>query len=120
MVRGIRGAITVEKNISKAIREGTKVLLNQIVTENQIQLEDIVSAIFTVTDDLNADFPASAAREIGWDKVPLICCTEIPVPGSVQLCIRVLLHVNTEVSQADIRHVYLREAVNLRKDLAAQ
>lgn len=119
-VRGIRGATTVEVNTAQAIREATQELVQTIVKENSLELEDIVSAIFTVTADLDADFPASAAREIGWDRVPLLCTTEIPVVGSMPGCIRVLLHVNTTLSQAEIRHVYLRKAVALRQDLAAQ
>lgn len=120
MVRGIRGAITVEENTSEAIKEATKELLIGIIKENDLKVEDLVSAIFTVTPDLDAEFPASSAREIGWDRVPLLCSTEIPVSGAMPKCIRILLHVNSTQSQADIHHVYLRKAVNLRKDLAAQ
>lgn len=117
MVRGIRGATTVENNDSGEIREATKELLLKILEENQLSTEDLVSAVFTLTSDLNADFPASSAREIGWQLVPLLCATEIPVPGSLPRCIRVLLHVNTTRSQKEIRHIFLRNAVNLRKDL---
>lgn len=119
-LRGIRGAITVEANTSEQIREATIELLQKIVEENFLVLEDIVSAIFTVTPDLNADFPASSAREIGWDRIPLLCATEIPVPGAMERCIRVLIHVNTQLGQEEIKHVYLRDAVRLRRDLAAQ
>lgn len=119
-VRGIRGATTVEENISAQIKEATKELLQAIVLENDLDKEDIVSAVFTVSSDLDADFPASSAREMGWDRVPLLCATEIPVPGSMPFCIRVLLHVNTDKSQGEIVHIYLRKAVSLRKDLAAQ
>ena len=117
MVRGIRGATTVERNDAAEIREATMELLKMILAENQLCTEDLASAIFTVTSDLNADFPASSAREIGWQLVPLLCATEIPVPGGLARCIRVLLHVNTERSQREIRHVFLRNAVSLRKDL---
>lgn len=117
MVRGIRGATTVEHNDAAEIREATRELLKRILEENQLCTEDLVSTIFTVTSDLNADFPASSAREIGWQLVPLLCATEIPVPNSLPHCIRVLLHVNTERSQKEIRHVFLREAASLRKDL---
>ncbi|MHB1652280.1 MAG: chorismate mutase [Desulfitobacteriaceae bacterium] len=120
MVRGIRGATTVEENTTGQIREATQELLRAILVENRFQLEDLVSAIFTVTPDLNADFPASFAREIGWERVPLLCSTEIPVLGAMPLCIRVLLHVNTTLKQEEMRHIYLRRAVSLRKDLAAQ
>lgn len=119
-VRGIRGAITVEENSAELIKAATKEMLQIIVKENSLLLEDIVSAVFTVTPDLNADFPASSAREIGWERVPLLCATEIPVPGALALCIRVLLHVNTTLSQSEIKHIYLKKAVALRKDLAAQ
>jgi chorismate mutase len=119
-VRGIRGATTVEENSAGLIKAATKELLQAIVQENSLSLEDIVSAIFTVTSDLDADFPASSAREIGWERVPLLCATEIPVPGALGLCIRVLLHVNTTLRQREIKHIYLHKAVALRKDLAAQ
>ncbi|MGC7870824.1 chorismate mutase [Desulfosporosinus sp. SYSU MS00001] len=117
MVRGIRGATTVMNNDAGEIREATKELLQMILKENKLSTEDLVSAIFTVTSDLNADFPASSAREIGWQLVPLLCATEIPVPGSLSRCIRVLLHVNTSCTQKEIRHIFLREAASLRKDL---
>lgn len=117
MVRGIRGATTVEHNDAEEIRVATQELLQKILAENQLCTEDLVSAIFTVTSDLNADFPASSARGIGWQLVPLLCATEIPVPGSLARCIRVLLHVNTTRSQREIKHIFLRDAVFLRKDL---
>lgn len=117
MVRGIRGATTVGSNEAGEIREATKELLQRILVENKLSTEDLVSAIFTVTADLNADFPASSAREIGWQLVPLLCATEIPVPGSLPRCIRVLLHVNSMCNQREIRHIFLREAAGLRKDL---
>ena len=117
MVRGVRGAISVEANSSEAIRNATRELLEKIVEINELNPEDIASAFFTVTKDLNADFPASAARELGWTTVPLLCATEIDVPGSPPYIIRVLLHTNTNKSQQGIKHVYLKEAVKLRKDL---
>ena len=117
MVRGIRGATTVEHNDAAEIREATQELLQRILSENTLSSEDLVSAIFTVTPDLNADFPASSAREIGWELVPLLCATEIPVPSGLSCCIRVLIHVNTTRCQTDIRHVFLRNAIALRKDL---
>jgi chorismate mutase len=112
--RGIRGAITVQKNTEEEISVATKELLGHLVRENDLHLEDIVSALFTMTDDLNACFPAQAAREIGWTDVPLMCMREIPVPGSLGMCIRVLLHVNTTRSNTEVRHVYLRDAIKLR------
>lgn len=117
MVRGIRGATTVDSNDAVEIREATQELLRLILSENELCTEDLVSAIFTVTTDLNADFPASSAREIGWELVPLICATEIPVPGGLSRCVRVLIHVNTVRSQAEIKHIFLRNATALRKDL---
>lgn len=120
MVRGIRGATTVEHNDATEIREATQELLRRILSENELCTEDLVSVIFTVTSDLNADFPASSARELGWELVPLLCATEIPVPGGLSLCIRVLIHVNTTRSQAEIKHVFLRNAIALRKDLVKQ
>ena len=88
-----------------------------ILTENDLRTEEIASAIFTVTPDLNASFPAAGAREIGWALVPLICTTEIPVPGGLSHCIRVLIHANTDRAQGDIRHMFLRKAAALRPDL---
>ncbi|AFM40791.1 monofunctional chorismate mutase, clade 1 [Desulfosporosinus acidiphilus SJ4] len=117
MVRGIRGATTVLHNDAGEIREATKELLTKILQDNKLSTEDLVSAIFTVTADLNADFPASSAREIGWQLVPLLCATEIPVPGSLKRCIRVLIHANTDCTQREIKHIFLREAAGLRKDL---
>ncbi|MFA5927950.1 MAG: chorismate mutase [Candidatus Margulisiibacteriota bacterium] len=117
MLRGIRGAISVEKNTREKILKATEELLVEIRSQNGLELEDIASAIFTVTDDLNAEFPASAARKLGWTRVPLLCSREIPVPGSMQRVIRVLLQVNTDKDQNQIRHVYLGEASRLRDDL---
>lgn len=118
MVRGIRGAITVDENTVEQIEKATQEMLERIVTENSLALEDISSAIFTVTPDLNAAFPAAGARAIGWNTVPLMCCTEIPVQGALPRCIRVLLQVNTDKTQQEIHHVYLRNAVKLRQDLS--
>lgn len=113
--RGIRGATTVENNDRDEIWTATSELLHLIVERNDLRTEDIASAIFTTTDDLDAAFPARAARYMGWTEVPLMCMREISVPGSLGKCIRVLLHVNTERSAGEIRHVYLKEAVNLRE-----
>ncbi|MGI6119239.1 MAG: chorismate mutase [Desulfosporosinus sp.] len=119
MIRGIRGATTVNSNDAAEISEATKELLQVILAENQLCKDDLVSAIFTVTPDLNAGYPATSAREIGWELVPLLCATEIPVPNGLSRCIRVLIHVNTTRSQTEIRHVFLRNAIVLRKDLAS-
>lgn len=117
MVRGVRGAITVDENTKEEIVQKTEELLRAIVTVNKIQTNDIASAIFTVTDDLNAEFPAVAARKLGWIHIPLLCSREIPVPGSLGKCVRVLLHVNTDKSPEEIVHVYLRDARKLRPDI---
>lgn len=115
--RGIRGAISVESNTADKIVEATGRLLEAIMRENEIGAEDIASALFTVTADLDAEFPAAAARKMGWRYVPLICATEINVPGRLARCVRVLLHVNTKKSQKEMKHIYLGEAVSLREDL---
>lgn len=115
--RGIRGATTVEANTAKAILDATGELLAAMVEANGLAAEDIASAVFTVTADLDAAFPAQAARQLGWHQVPLLDALEIPVPGSLPRCVRVLLHWNTSRGQAEIRHVYLRGAAGLRPDL---
>lgn len=117
-VRGIRGATSVDADQPELILEATRDLLQDILTKNEISsFEEIVSAIFTTTTDLTSTFPAEAARSLGMNHVPLLCASEIPVPSSLPRCIRVLLHVNTEKSQFDIVHVYLREAKKLRPDV---
>ena len=119
-IRGIRGAITVLADEPGLILQATRELLEEILAENEgMQPEDVASAIFTVTDDLNSTFPAQAARQMGWEMVPLLCAREIPVPDSLPHVIRVLVHWNTETPQSEIKHVYLREAVKLRSDLVA-
>ncbi len=117
MVRGIRGATTVERDDAEAILAATEELVREIVAANALRSEDVASALFTVTPDLHAEFPAAAARRIGWTLVPLLNFTEIGVPGRLPRCIRVLLHVNTERGQREMVHVYLRDAVSLRPDL---
>ncbi len=115
--RGIRGATTVDDDAPGAILDATRELLSAIVEANQVAVEDVASAIFAVTPDLAAAFPAQAAREKGWQRVPLLDAMEIPVPGALPQCIRVLIHWNTDKSQAEVRHVYLRGATILRPDL---
>lgn len=119
-VRGIRGATTAEANTSGALLEATHDLLQALVERNELDTSEIASAWFTTTPDLNANFPAYAARKLGWTAVPLLCTTEIPVPGALPMVIRVLLHYNTELPQAAMHHVYLRGAVALRQDLVAR
>ncbi|HON78330.1 MAG TPA: chorismate mutase [Spirochaetota bacterium] len=116
-VRGIRGATTVTENTRDEIIEKTKELLDVLVKKNNLNIEDIASAIFSVTDDVTAEFPAVAARKIGWLYTPLFCTKEIPVPGSLNMCIRVLLHVNSTKKQEEMIHEYLYEARKLRPDL---
>lgn len=114
--RGIRGATTVERNDREEILKGTEELLQLLISMNDLRTEDMTSVIFTVTADLDAEFPALAARELGWTGIPLMCAREIPVPNSLPKCIRVLLHVNTTRSAAEMQHVYIRGAVALRPD----
>jgi len=119
-IRGIRGATTVAADEPDLILQATRELLEEILGENGGMCpEDVASAIFTVTDDLVSTFPAQAARQMGWDMVPMLCGREIPVPSSLPRVIRVLVHWNTEVPQSEVRHVYLRDAVKLRPDLVA-
>ncbi|MGQ9511973.1 chorismate mutase [Thermodesulfitimonas sp.] len=117
-VRGIRGAITVAGNTREEIIAATKELLLALVRENGIEIEDIASIFFTLTPDLNAEFPALAARELGWRYVPLLCAQEIDVPGATGKVLRVLMHVNTEKSQRELKHLYLKGAATLRLDLS--
>jgi chorismate mutase len=117
-IRGIRGATTVTSNDPDLILQATCELLETILDENSsIQLDEIASAFFTTTEDIASAYPAQAARQMGWDLVPMMCAREIPVPGSLSLCIRVLIHWNTDKEQREIHHVYLRDAVKLRPDL---
>lgn len=114
--RGVRGATTVETDERETVLRATRELLALMIHLNEIRKEDVASAIFTTTPDLNSAFPATAARQLGWLDVPLMCAHEIEVAGSVTMCIRVLLHWNTERSQHDVQHVYLKEAQRLRPD----
>ncbi len=113
-VRGIRGATTVPSNDRERILAATRELLELMVRLNTIDPSDVASAWFTVTSDLDAEFPAFAAREVGWIEVPLICGREIPVSGALAKCIRVLIHWNTDRAQSEIRHIFLHGARALR------
>jgi chorismate mutase len=116
--RGIRGAITVDSNTREAILDGTRRLLAEILRTNDVPTEDVASAYFTTTTDLNAEFPAVVARdEFGWNNIALMCGHEMDVPGSLRMCLRIMLHVNTERPQSQINHVYLGGAAVLRPDL---
>jgi chorismate mutase len=114
MCRGIRGATTVTENTRDAILSGTTELLERLVDENGIQREQLAAAIFTTTRDLNAEFPAVAARQLGWTDVALLCSHEMDVPNALPSCIRVLLLVNTDKNAQELANVYLRGAKNLR------
>lgn len=120
MVRAIRGATTVEANDEREILNETCELLQGMLEQNGILKEDIISAIFSVTADLNAAFPAVAARRLGWTETALMCTYEIDVPGSLQKCIRVLMHIHTEKRNDELKYVYLKEARKLRPDLFKQ
>ncbi len=117
--RGIRGATTVNYNDREEILAATTELLQLLIERNELRTADVASAIFTTTEDLNAEFPALAARFLGWTETALMCMREIPVPGSLDKCIRILLHVNTDRSVAEIQHVYIRGAVNLRPSFSS-
>ena len=118
LVRGIRGATTVPANTRDEILQAADELLREIVDANDVRADLVASIIFTTTPDLNAEFPAVAAREAGWNDVALECLHEMNVPGSLQHCLRVLMHVNTERAANELAHVYLRGARALRPDLA--
>ena len=113
-VQAVRGATTSPSNSSEEILTATTEMLDLIIKENSLKVEDIISAFFTTTQDLNAEFPPVAARKIGWVNVALMCSHEMKVPGALQKCIRVMVHVNTEKNPTDIVNIYLRDAVNLR------
>ena len=114
--RGVRGATTVVENNAREILAATRELLAMMIRLNGIEAEDVASGIFTTTQDLVAVYPATAARQLGWMSVPLLCGHEMAVPDGLPRCVRILLHWNTDRSQDEIHHVYLKEAVQLRPD----
>ncbi len=114
--RGVRGATTAESNTSEEILKATRQLLALMIRQNSIEEEDIASAIFTTTTDLDAEFPALAARQLGWLDAAMICVHELDVPGSLRRCVRILLHWNTDKPTEQIVHVYIKEAAVLRPD----
>lgn len=116
--RGIRGATTADANTAEDILEATSEMMRILIELNEIEPEHVVSAIFTTSPDLNATFPAVAAREIGWNEVPLMCAHEMDVPASLQKAVRVLLQINTTKTPSEIRHVYLKGARQLRPEWA--
>ena len=116
-VRALRGAITVDADEPAQVVAATVELLTAMLERNDAAADDLISVVFTTTPDLVSEFPAAAARTIGISEVPLLCAQEIPVPGAVRRCIRVLMHLYTERDYASLRHVYLRGARGLRTDL---
>lgn len=118
--RGVRGATTVDANTRDEILAATRELLRRLIAANDIRPEDVASVIFSTTSDLNAEFPAVAARQLGWHESALFCTHEMNVPGALERCIRVLIHWNTERSLDDVEHVYIREARDLRPDRAIE
>ncbi|PLS02129.1 chorismate mutase [Neobacillus cucumis] len=118
MIRGVRGATTVNINSEEAIITATEELFAKLIEANQIQPESVASVLVSTTEDVDAAFPAKALRKFtGWTYVPVMCMREMPVPNSLKMCIRVMIHVNTNVSQEEIVHLYLRDAKVLRPDL---
>lgn len=116
-MRGIRGAITVEANTQEAMLSATRELFQAIIEKNGIEEDDVASIFFSATPDLNAAFPAQAARQLGWTRTALLCFQEVDVPNAVPMCVRILMHWSTEKSLDEIEHVYLRGAAALRPDL---
>jgi chorismate mutase len=117
-VRAIRGAVQIEVDERDAILEGTAELVTEVMARNELTTDDVISVLFTVTPDLTAEFPALAARKIGFHDVPLMCAMEIAVPGAMPRVVRLIAHVDTDRPRSAIQHVYLRGAVALRLDIA--
>lgn len=120
MCRGIRGATTVPANTALDILQSATELLEKIVTSNEVEKDDVAAIIFTATPDLDAVYPAVAARQLGWTYTPLVCTQEMIVPGSLPMCLRILVMWNTELPPQEIHHVYLHGARVLRPDLAEE
>ena len=116
-VRAVRGAIQVDANTREEILEGASELVTGVLDRNQLNSDDLISILFTATPDLDAEFPAYAARLLGLTDVPLMCAREIPVPGAMPRVLRLLAHIETELPRSELRHVYLRGAAALRTDL---
>jgi len=118
MIRGVRGATTINENNTAEIMAATRELLMQLIKGNKINPEQVASVFISTTEDIDAAFPAKAIREFdGWTYVPVMCMREMPVPNSLSMCIRIMMHVNTEIPQQEIHHVYLNGAKVLRPDL---
>jgi chorismate mutase len=118
VVRAIRGAIQVAANDREAILDGTTELVTEVMNRNDLTADDVISVIFTASPDLTAEFPALAARKIGFHDVPLLCASEIDVPGALPRVVRLLMHVETPKPRSELQHVYLRGATALRLDIA--
>ncbi len=116
-VRALRGATTIDVDTADDVRSRTIALLEQMLERNGVHHDDIISVLFTATDDIHSMFPASAARDIGFGDIPLICARELDIDSATPLCIRVLMHLSTDRARADLRHVYLEGASGLRDDL---
>lgn len=117
-VRAVRGAVQVDANERGAVLDGTAELVTEVMARNDLVPDDVISVVFTATPDLTAEFPALAARKIGFQDVPLLCASEIDVPGAMPHVVRLLMHVETARSRGQIQHVYLRGAAALRLDIA--
>jgi chorismate mutase len=117
VVRGLRGATTVDEDTSAQIIERVQALMREMLARNQVDHDDIISVIFTATEDITAMFPATAARGIGLGDVPLICARELSIVGATPLCVRIMMHVFTDKARAELHHVYLEGARGLRDDL---
>ena len=116
-VRALRGATTIDEDTPEQIQERVVALLEQMITRNQVDHDDLISVFFTATEDVVSTFPATAARTYGLGDVPLICARELSIVGGTPMCIRVMMHLNTELSRAELHHVYLEGARSLRDDL---
>jgi chorismate mutase len=117
-VRAIRGATQVEANERELVLEAATELVTEVMTRNELMIDDVISVVFTTTPDLNAEFPAVAARKVGFEEVPLLCASEIDVPGALPRVIRLMAHVDIDRPRSAVRHVYLRGAVVLRRGIA--
>lgn len=116
-IRALRGATTVDFDTVEEVSKYTKILLTEMLERNEILKEDLISILFTATDDIHSAFPAAAARELGLGDVPLICARELNIVGATPLCIRVMMHLDSSLARSEMRHVYLRGAKGLRDDL---
>ena len=117
-VRAIRGAVQIDADDRQAILDGTAELVTAVMSRNSLSTDDVISVIFTATPDLTSEFPALAARSLGFQEVPLLCATEMSVPGSLPRVVRLMMHVQTGKTRSEIQHVYLRGAAALRVDIA--